>query len=431
MSYEALVHVCSVGADQKFTTTNNTKTIGVKSIRKTRKPPAQKTVPRAASAQPKKTTQDDLLAMEENYKRLNNELEAKTAVLVQQAEAVMREQQELLSKPVPTYLSFSAYSDIGDNENDQTALSGRVFSSESVSLQEQLPQAPKPAIKSKAESKMTKLQRPVSATKGRKPIKARARTLESKNAADDVAVPEDFTNFSLAKTINKIEGTLGDDLLPAEADDDIMPSAANEMGAEAQIRFLKAKLRVMQEELDRLSHLCGKKDDELSATSARLKEAEEERARLQRSSQIHQAHADKYRALSDEQAHRADALDAQLSSINKELEALKRTQKQASSAQGAAEVRLNRALEEAERHKAELTRLQQASKDSGEQARTRIEQLSAESKRLEKQKIELIAGYKKQMKLIDILKRQKMHIEAAKLLSFTEEEFMKALDWRS
>ncbi|CAN0321258.1 unnamed protein product [Lampetra planeri] len=390
---------------------------------KTRKPPAQKTVPRAASAQPKKTTQDDLLAMEENYKRLNNELEAKTAVLVQQAEAVMREQQELLSKPVPTYLSFSAYSDIGDNENDQTALrSPEIFVGFFFFTK---------AIKSKGESKMTKLQRPVSATKGRKPIKVRARTLESKNAADDVAVPEDFTNFSLAKTINKIEGTLGDDLLPAEADDDIMPSAANEMGAEAQIRFLKAKLRVMQEELDRLSNLCGKKDDELSATSARLKEADEERARLQRSSQIHQAHADKFRSLSDEQAHRADALDAQLSSINKELEALKRTQKQASSAQGAAEVRLNRALEEAERHKAELTRLQQASKDSGEQARARIEQLSAESKRLEKQKIELIAGYKKQMKLIDILKRQKMHIEAAKLLSFTEEEFMKALDWRS
>lgn len=28
---------------------------------------------------------------------------------------------------------------------------------------------------------------------------------------------------------------------------------------EAQIRFLKAKLRVMQEELDRLSHECNKK----------------------------------------------------------------------------------------------------------------------------------------------------------------------------
>lgn len=75
---------------------------------------------------------------------------------------------------------------------------------------------------------------------------------------------------------------------------------------------------------------------------------------------------------------------------------------------------------------------------------------------LKKQKAELIVGFKKQLKLIDILKRQKvsvsiialmhtllivfhhtyrgslclqMHFEAAKLLSFTEDEFMKALDW--
>ncbi len=108
---------------------------------------------------------------------------------------------------------------------------------------------------------------------------------------DDVAVPEDFGDFSLAKTISIIEGKVSDDLTEEHFQDDIMPSAGDEMGAgglkrtntfkywiccavilfalllmhlfciitEAQIRFLKAKLRVMQEELNRLAYEYNKK----------------------------------------------------------------------------------------------------------------------------------------------------------------------------
>ena len=188
-----------------------------------------------------------------------------------------------------------------------------------------------------------------------------------------MAIPDDFSDFSLAKTISRIEGQLDEDGLPECAEDDSFCGVSKDIGTEAQIRFLKAKLHVMQEELDSVVCECSKK----------------------------------------------------------ELESKRRLQKQAASSQSATEVRLNRALEEAEKYKVELSKLRQTNKDITNEDHQKIEVLKSENKKLERQKGELMIGFKKQLKLIDILKRQKMHIEAAKMLSFSEEEFMKALEWGS
>ncbi|XP_040082527.1 testis-expressed protein 9 isoform X4 [Oryx dammah] len=211
--------------------------------------------------------------------------------------------------------------------------------------------------------------------------------------------------------------------------DDIFSGVSEDIGTEAQIRFLKAKLRVVQEELDNVVCEYKKMEDEIQGLKSQLKNLEEDCVRQQRTINLQQSQTEKFKTLFEESNKKCDGLQQQLSSVERELENKRRLQKQAVASQSAMEVRLNRALEEAEKYKLELSKLRQNNKDIANEEHKKIEALKSENKKLEKQKGELMIGFKKQLKLIDVLKRQKMHIEAAKMLSFTEEEFMKALEW--
>ncbi|CAJ0963055.1 unnamed protein product [Ranitomeya imitator] len=180
-------------------------------------PPAVMTV--------KKTTQEKLLAREEEYKRLNAELEAKTAELVREAEEVMREQQQILSRPA---LSQVKLFDEDEDENLRKLLSPEV------------PALTLSHVKTdgKTGTKSSARNRPHTATNAKKQApRPRPKTADVRTASD-VAIPSDIVDFSLAKTINKIESKLEAGEVPENAEDDVIPGINNDIGAVPQ-RFKK------------------------------------------------------------------------------------------------------------------------------------------------------------------------------------------------
>ncbi|XP_041792595.1 testis-expressed protein 9 [Chelmon rostratus] len=367
---------------------------------------------KSASGPTEKLT-DDLFAKEEQYKLLNAELEAKTADLVRQAEQLMREQSEVLSKPSSTLL----LTDIEDEE----AL--RTITPHQCSVQE-------PHVKAVTKKRVTSTSQNMASGKPEKEPHCKTETRKASHV-DGLAAAEDSGDFFLAKTIHSMEEKMNNTATHENVTDDVS-NAEDNVGSgisDAQIRVLKAKLRIMQEELDQLSCEYYKKDDENAKLSAKMKEIEEDRARLQKTTSIQQTQIEKHRALVDESGKKCYGLQLQVSALHKEIENLNRSHKQAAAVHNTVEVRLNRALEEVEKLKTQLSKTKQMNKDKISEEHHSKENLLAENKMLKKQKAELIVGFRKQLKLIDILKRQKMHFEAAKLLSFTEEEFMKALDW--
>ena len=215
---------------------------------------------------------------------------------------------------------------------------------------------------------------------------------------------------------------------PAAAASELGAALDEGVGAEAQLRYQKATLQVMEAELAKAREQAASKASRLQAAELQLKEAHQHRAKLERSEKGVQASLERERAAASEQRLRADTLERELSLLRKESEEQGKGQRNALGELRGKDVRLNRALEELERYRSQLREMREARDGQGHDARSDAQRLAAENARLRKRQADLILAFKKQAKLIDVLKRQKLHVEAARMLAFTEEEFSRTLE---
>ena len=94
----------------------------------------------------------------------------------------------------------------------------------------------------------------------------------------------------------------------------------------------------------------------------------------------------------------------------RESQGVAKASRAAEAASSSLDARLARATEEAERARAQLQAERAEAAERERDLRAKCETLGAQAKRAERQRGELLAAFKKQLRLIDVLKRQRIHV---------------------
>ena len=201
-------------------------------------------------------------------------------------------------------------------------------------------------------------------------------------------------------------------------------------GDQTQIRMLNVKIRGLETTLDKINfektELCQEKDQ----LEKDVKIAEDQRRRLDVTNRNLTTQLEKSKGELEDVRHKFSVLEEDNNLLKKEMDETRRESKKNLSKKSSSDIRLNRALEEAAKLRGQLLAAEREKKDAIDNGKKSIDELTMKTKFLEKQRNELLQGFKKQMELIDVLKRQKLHLEAAHVLKYTEEEFMQTLDWK-
>uniref|UniRef100_W8BC05 Testis-expressed sequence 9 protein n=1 Tax=Ceratitis capitata TaxID=7213 RepID=W8BC05_CERCA len=203
------------------------------------------------------------------------------------------------------------------------------------------------------------------------------------------------------------------------------------ISADGLIKFLKSKIAILEEDHERITQEMTQQKELLEKTLERNKKIEQQR---DQAFAKHNAMADqlnKTETQLEEVSRRMKERAMEQGGQQKELETARRELKMLSQTNTNLEKRLYRANEELENTKSALATLKNAERELKETMRLDGEAKDKQIKSLKKQRADLLNAYKKQLFLIDNLKRQNICMEQSKMIGFGEKEFTKVLEWNT
>jgi len=200
---------------------------------------------------------------------------------------------------------------------------------------------------------------------------------------------------------------------------------ASKMSSSSQVKLHKARYKAMEKNFHELAGVVQQKDREIAHFTKQRDALFSANKKLSRQLSNIKAKEGKANRIAEESENQVALLRNQLNEEKRRLKELQRLAKERDQKTRTRDIRLSRALQEAEKAKKELLASRSDNQASSTRRTERICGLQKENKQLRMDKKQLVTAFKKQMKLVDILKRQKLHMEVMKLLSFPEQTFLK------
>ena len=203
-----------------------------------------------------------------------------------------------------------------------------------------------------------------------------------------------------------------------------------DLPTDVQLKLLRAHLEHAIDEATSAEREATRLKTDLAMSRKEVHKLSDEVARSTRALSSTEAAANKARALAASAEGRENDLRVQLQQLQREQSSSAKA-KHSSGAHtepAAVEARLHRANEEIEKLKFQLVNERKEAADLTSSLKRDLEVALERAKKSDRQRGELLAAFRKQLKLVDILRRQRVHMEAARMLGFAEDEFVKLME---
>ncbi|KAG4067777.1 hypothetical protein HA402_005549 [Bradysia odoriphaga] len=203
------------------------------------------------------------------------------------------------------------------------------------------------------------------------------------------------------------------------------------LSSDGLIKFLKSKVAILKQELEQCQQENVKNIRAYEGSVESNKKLATQIDQLTNENACLKAQVEKLQSSNNTLEAVMKQKDADLATLNKEIVVLKKQNKEVNRLHSVLDKRFLKCQEDLEHLKKNLVLSQDCERQQLAVNQQQKKFFEDQIKVMSKQRTGLISAYKKQLLLLDNLKRQNLCLEQSKLLQLAEKDFMKILDWNN